>query len=46
MQYRVVVVQPDLIPYKGKIDVRVQDPNGNVISQAEGNELKKGEYFL
>ncbi|PAV87616.1 hypothetical protein WR25_06818 isoform B [Diploscapter pachys] len=44
VQYRVIVIKPDLVPYKGKVSVQILDPKGNMISQSEGNVLDRGVY--
>lgn len=39
-----VVVNPDMKPYKGKITVRIQDPSQNIIGQLDNRGLVKGVF--
>lgn len=42
VQYRVIVVTPDLKPYKELIKIRIEDPQQNTISQLLEQQLHKG----
>lgn len=44
VKYRVVVVSPDLKPYKGKVTVKILDPNRNIIQQQLNQTLTKGIF--
>uniref|UniRef100_A0AC34RA62 CD109 antigen n=1 Tax=Panagrolaimus sp. JU765 TaxID=591449 RepID=A0AC34RA62_9BILA len=44
VNYRVIVVKPDLIPYQDVISVQIQDPNQNIIQQLEDEKLTKGIF--
>lgn len=42
MNYRVIVVDPDLTPYADVITLKIQDPNQNIITQLVDRALTKG----
>lgn len=42
VNYRVIVVQPDLKPWKGSVDISISDPQNNVIQQKKAVALEKG----
>jgi CD109 antigen len=44
VNFRVIVVKPDLKPYTDKINVKVHDPRQNVISQHLNQSLTKGVF--
>uniref|UniRef100_A0A7E4ZZW4 TEP1-F n=1 Tax=Panagrellus redivivus TaxID=6233 RepID=A0A7E4ZZW4_PANRE len=44
VNYRVIVVNPNLTPYADVINVEVRDPNQNVISQFIEQDLTKGVF--
>lgn len=44
VNYRVVVVNPDLSPATGDVSIKVSDPNRNTIAQVLGAKLGKGVY--
>lgn len=37
-----IVVQPDLKPWKGSVDILLSDPQKNVLQQKTGVQLEKG----
>ncbi|KAE9548744.1 hypothetical protein FO519_008047, partial [Halicephalobus sp. NKZ332] len=44
VNYRIIVVNPNLTPYQDVISVQIQDPSQNVISQFDDRALTKGIF--
>jgi len=44
VNYRVVVVNPDLSPTSGEVAIKISDPNRNTIAQVLGAKLSRGVY--
>lgn len=42
VNYRVIIVQPDLKPWNGSVNISVVDPARNVIQQKKSIALEKG----